>query len=59
MIRIYVEYCPSCQVNQTRRHRFYEELMPISTTSIPFHMISMDFIVGLSGKYDCPSYYTR
>ena len=52
-LRAYTEHCPSCQVNQTKRHAPYGELMPISTAPQPFHTIAMDFIVGLPGKYDC------
>lgn len=52
-IRTYVENCLACQVNQTKRHRSYGELMPISLESHPFHIIVMDYVVGLSGKYDC------
>ena len=51
-IRSYVDHCLSCQVNQTKRHRSYEELMSIFTTSHSFHIIAMNFIVGLLDKYD-------
>ena len=52
-LRTYIDHCPSCQVNQTKRHQPYGELVPISTPPHPFHTIAMDFIVGLPGKYDC------
>lgn len=51
-LRQYLEHCPSCQLNQTKRHRPYGELMPISSVSKPFHTLAMDFIVGLPGAYD-------
>ena len=54
-LRTYVKHCSSCQVNQTKRHRLYEELMSISisNTSRSFHTMTMNFIVVLSEKYDC------
>ena len=51
-LRIYIEHCPSCQINQIKRHRSYEELMPISIVPHSFHIIIMDFIIRLSKKYD-------
>lgn len=44
------EHCPSCQVNQTERHRPYGELILTSAQPYPFHTIAMDFILGLPGK---------
>jgi len=52
-IRIYIEYCSVCQINQTKRHRSYSKLMSISTEPHPFHIIAIDYVVELSGKYDC------
>ena len=46
-LRIYIAHCPSCQLNQTRRHPTYGELHPIATPSIPFHTVAIDFIVAL------------
>lgn len=43
----YVSHCPRCLENRTRRHRPYETLQPISVTAIPFHTITIDFMVGL------------
>ena len=51
-LRQYLDHCPSCQLNQTKRHKPYEELMPISSTPRPFHTIAIDFVVGLPGVYD-------
>ena len=46
-IRRYIGHCPNCQLTQTKRHRLYGELMPISSPSHPFHIVAMDFIVAL------------
>ena len=55
-LRTYIAHCPQCQVNQTKRHRPYGELVPISTPAIPFHTVAMDFIVGFpltSAGHNC------
>ena len=52
-LRIYIMHCPSCQLNQTRRHPLHGELFPIATPAIPFHTVAVDFIVALP---DCQSY---
>ncbi len=46
-LKAYILHCPECQLNQTRRHAPYGSLHPISTPSIPFHTITMDFILAL------------
>jgi hypothetical protein len=46
-LRAYIMHCPSCQLNQTRRHPAYGELHPIATPTIPFHTVGIDFIVAL------------
>ena len=46
-LRDYIAHCPSCQLNQTKRHKPYGSLVPVSTPAIPFHTIAMDFIMGL------------
>lgn len=48
-LRSYIEHCPDCQLNQTKRHKPYGNMMPIDRpgSSIPFHTISMDFIPTL------------
>ena len=43
----YIRHCPQCQLNQTKRHRPYGELMPIDRADMPFQTITMDFIVAL------------
>ena len=51
-LRQYLDHCPSCQLNQTKRHKPYEKLMPIFSTPRPFHTIAINFVVGLSEVYD-------
>ena len=46
-LRSYIEHCPDCQLNQTKRHKPYGSLLPIDRPAIPFHTIAMDFIVAL------------
>ena len=52
-IRIYVKYCSVCQINQTKRYRLYNKLIPIFTESISFYTIAIDYIIELFGKYNC------
>ena len=51
-IRQYINHCPSCELNQTKRHATYEELMPIVTSTISFRTIAMNFIVTLPEQFD-------
>ena len=51
-LRLYIEHCSSCQLNQIKRHRFYEELISIFSSSRSFHIIIMNFVVELSDIYD-------
>ena len=46
-IRRYVKHCSSCQMTQTKRHRFYDELMFITSFSYSFHIITINFILVL------------
>ena len=46
-LRGYLKHCPQCQVYQTRRHAPYGSLQPILTPPIPFHTITIDFILAL------------
>lgn len=54
-LRNYIKYCPQCILNKTRRHKPYGSLQPILTPPIPFHTITIDYILGLpeSGQLDC------
>ena len=44
----YIDHCSKCQLNQTKRHFFYEFLQSIFISSIFFHIINIDFILILS-----------
>lgn len=46
-VRTYVQHCEDCQRAQTKRHQPFGALQPIQATAIPFHTVTMDFIVGL------------
>ncbi|SLM41474.1 reverse partial [Lasallia pustulata] len=43
----YIEHCPTCQLNQTKRHKPYGELQPIQSAPVLFDTIAMDFVVAL------------
>ena len=45
-MRLYIRKCHACQLNQTRRHLFYDKLMSIITFSTLFHIITMNFILN-------------
>lgn len=47
LLRQYVRKCPVYLENQTLRYRAYSMLQPIQAHYIPYHTITMDFIVGL------------
>ena len=46
-LRKFIEHCPLCLLHQTRRHKPYGELQPIGSVSVPFHTITMDFVLAL------------
>ena len=46
--RIYIVHCSNCQLNQIKRHFIYGELIPMITSAISFHIITMNFIIALS-----------
>ena len=46
-LRQYIEHCPICALNQTKRHKPYGSLLPIDRPGIPFHTIAMDFVIAL------------
>ena len=52
-LRIYINHCSSYQINQIKRHQSYEKLVFISIPPHFFHIIIMNFIIDLFGKYDC------
>jgi len=46
-LRAYIRSCPSCQVNNTLRHKPYGLLQLISTPASPFEMVTLDLVVKL------------
>ena len=46
-LRTYIDHCPDCKLNQTKRHLPYGSLVPIDRPRIPFYTIAMDFVVAL------------
>jgi hypothetical protein len=46
-LRLYIEHCHQCQLSQTKRHRPYGSLVPITPPQVPYHTVAMDFIVEL------------
>lgn len=46
-LKAYLKHCASCNVNQTRRYPSYGNLQPILSPPMPFHSVTMDFILGL------------
>ena len=56
LLRDYIRHCPQCLVFQTRRHRPYDALQPIQSLPIPFHTLTLDFIMALPRSdedFDC------
>ena len=55
-VRDFLHHCPECLVFQTRRHLPYGSLQPIQSPKVPFHTITIDFILALpksKGGFDC------
>ena len=46
-LRNFIRHCPECLILQTRRHAPYGSLNPISSPPVPFHTITIDFILAL------------
>ena len=46
-LRDYLKHCPECLVYQTRRHSPYGSMQPIYSPPIPFHTLTIDFILAL------------
>ena len=51
-LRQYIKHCFSCELNQIKRHASYEELAPISTPTLSFRKITMNFILILSKEFN-------
>jgi hypothetical protein len=47
-IRQYIKHCSACELNQTRRHSTYEELIPIASPRLPLQNHSHGFPTGTS-----------
>ena len=46
-LRDYLKHCPECLVYQTRRHAPYGSMQPIYSPPIPFHTLTIDFILAM------------
>jgi len=46
-LRKYIDYCPPCNNNQTKRHKPYGILNLIQTPPIPMYIVAIDFVVAL------------
>ena len=53
-LKNYIKHCCSCQLNQTKQHALYGQLKLITSPTIPFHTVTMNFIVVMSevNRYD-------
>ena len=47
-LRNYLKHCSKCQMYQIKRHASYESMQPILTSTISFHIITINFILTLS-----------
>ena len=47
-LKHYIFYCSKCQLNQTKKHAFYESLKSILTSPLIFYTIIIDFILRFS-----------
>ena len=43
----YFKHCFECQINRIRKHKFYENLQSILSSSILFHILTIDFVLIL------------
>ena len=46
-LRKYIQHCSKCLTCQIKRHKFYESLQSIDTSSISFHTLIMNFVLTL------------
>ena len=46
-VRDFLHHCPECLVYQTHHHSPYGSLQPIQSPSVPFHTITLDFVLAL------------
>ena len=47
LLKQYIKHCPHCQRNHTRRHLPYGTLQPILSPAVPYHTVTLDFVLGL------------
>ena len=47
-LRIYIKHCSKCQLNQIKRHFFYDFLQLINILLISFYTLIINFILTLS-----------
>ena len=47
----YLKHCSKCVVNQTKRHKSYDSLQSIFSSSISFHTITIDFVLVMSSSH--------
>ena len=45
---IYIAHCSNCQLNQIKKHFIYDKLISMITSTISFHIITINFIIILS-----------
>lgn len=46
-LKIYIEHCSKCQLNQIKRHSLYDSFQSIVTSIISFHILTINFILTL------------
>ena len=46
-LQVYIDHCEPCLYNQTKRHQPYGELKPMQQEVLPFHTVTMDWIVAI------------
>ena len=52
-IKKYIQACPACQRDKTRRHRRYGLLSPLELPYAPWQSIALDFITDLPRSNNC------
>ena len=46
-LRIYINYYSKCELNQIKRHKFYDNIIFINKSEISFYIIVINFIMTL------------
>lgn len=46
-LKKFIDHCSQCQLLQTRRHKFYEDMQLIRTLSLSFHTLTINFVMTL------------